>query len=93
MHSAVKQHFKSHEPIPFCAFNGGKDVWVDVGNKLLGVKVLQELLGCQEHETLHFGDQFLGTGNDIATRSACCTCWVVNPEETEVLLDELISLL
>ena len=25
--------------IPFCAFNGGSDVWVDVGNKLIGVKV------------------------------------------------------
>lgn len=25
--------------IPFCAFNGGSDVWVDIGNKLIGVKV------------------------------------------------------
>ncbi len=26
--------------IPFCAFNGGNDVWIDIGNKLIGVKVL-----------------------------------------------------
>ncbi|KAJ3345828.1 IMP 5'-nucleotidase, partial [Kappamyces sp. JEL0680] len=25
--------------VPFCAFNGGSDVWVDIGNKLIGVKV------------------------------------------------------
>ena len=27
--------------IPFCAFNGGNDVWVDIGNKLIGVKVCE----------------------------------------------------
>ena len=27
--------------VPHCAFNGGKDVWVDVGNKSLGIRALQ----------------------------------------------------
>ena len=26
---------------PHCAFNGGNDVWVDVGNKALGISALQ----------------------------------------------------
>ncbi|KAJ1981072.1 IMP 5'-nucleotidase [Dimargaris verticillata] len=77
--------------IPFCAFNGGSDVWVDVGNKLIGVQVLQEHLGFSPRETLHVGDQFLSTGNDIATRTACCTCWIINPQETHGMLDELMD--
>jgi hypothetical protein len=28
-------------PMPHCAFNGGRDVWVDVGNKSLGIRALQ----------------------------------------------------
>lgn len=27
--------------VPHCAFNGGRDVWVDVGNKALGIRALQ----------------------------------------------------
>ncbi|RHZ20177.1 hypothetical protein DYB37_005509, partial [Aphanomyces astaci] len=27
--------------IPHCAFNGGNDVWVDIGNKALGISALQ----------------------------------------------------
>ncbi|KAJ2879669.1 IMP 5'-nucleotidase, partial [Coemansia asiatica] len=48
-------------PIPFCAFNGGNDCWVDIGNKLIGVSILQELLGSVPQTTLHVGDQFLST--------------------------------
>ncbi|KAJ3079818.1 hypothetical protein HK102_003493 [Quaeritorhiza haematococci] len=44
-------------PIPFCAFNGGSDVWVDIGNKLIGVSILQSFLGAEGNETLHVGDQ------------------------------------
>ena len=76
-------------PIPFCAFNGGNDVWLDIGNKLIGVKILLSWLGANSNETLHVGDQFLSTGNDIATRSACCTVWVTNPEETLDVLNQL----
>ena len=30
--------------VPFCAFNGGSDAWVDVGNKRVGVTGLQRFL-------------------------------------------------
>ncbi|KAF9585388.1 IMP 5'-nucleotidase [Lunasporangiospora selenospora] len=79
--------------IPFCAFNGGNDVFVDIGNKLIGVEVLQTYLGAAPDATLHVGDQFLSTGNDFATRSSCCTLWIINPEETENVLKELTPLL
>ncbi|KAJ1822408.1 IMP 5'-nucleotidase [Coemansia sp. RSA 2599] len=80
-------------PIPFCAFNGGNDCWVDIGNKLIGVSILQKLLGSVPQTTLHVGDQFLSTGNDISTRTACCTCWIINPQETHALLSELEDIL
>ena len=31
-------------PLPFCAFNGGGDVFVDVGNKSLGLEALMQYL-------------------------------------------------
>ena len=41
----ASQRTLSHHPvsqkIPFCCFNGGSDVWIDVGDKSLGVSVLQ----------------------------------------------------
>jgi IMP and pyridine-specific 5'-nucleotidase len=77
--------------IPFCAFNGGSDVWVDIGNKLIGVQILQEYVKSNGQETLHVGDQFLSTGNDIATRSASCTIWITSPKETGEILQELIT--
>ncbi|KAI8320524.1 IMP-specific 5'-nucleotidase 1 [Martensiomyces pterosporus] len=80
-------------PIPFCAFNGGNDCWVDIGNKLIGVRILQDLVSSPPESTLHVGDQFLSTGNDISTRTACCTCWIINPDETQALLTELDSVL
>ncbi|KAJ2745349.1 IMP 5'-nucleotidase [Coemansia sp. BCRC 34301] len=80
-------------PIPFCAFNGGNDCWVDIGNKLIGVRILQDLLGAKAETTLHVGDQFLSTGNDLSTRTACCTCWIINPDETQRILTELEAFL
>ncbi|KAJ2559677.1 IMP 5'-nucleotidase [Coemansia sp. RSA 1933] len=80
-------------PIPFCAFNGGSDCWVDIGNKLIGVRIIQRLVASPAAATLHVGDQFLSTGNDISTRSACCTCWIINPQETQDMLTDLVSLL
>jgi IMP and pyridine-specific 5'-nucleotidase len=53
---------------PFCAFNGGSDVWVDVSNKRIGVQVLQSFLGIEPSQSLHIGDQFLNTGNDFGAR-------------------------
>lgn len=31
-------------PLPFCAFNGGADVFVDIGNKSLGLEALMRHL-------------------------------------------------
>jgi hypothetical protein len=47
--------------IPFCVFNGGRDAWLDVGNKKVGVEALQAYLGLDNHQCLHVGDQFLNT--------------------------------
>ena len=70
--------------LPFCAFNGGKDVWVDVGNKRVAVKILGSYLGVDESQTLHIGDQFLNTGNDYAARDVCPCIWITSPDETTV---------
>lgn len=68
--------------LPFCAFNGGNDVFVDVGNKSVGLRALMKYLGTRCCETLHVGDRFTMSGNDAATRSQCSILWVANPEET-----------
>ena len=95
--------------VPFCAFNGGRDVFVDIGDKSWGVLICQHALlflgksnatdaGPQQvaraGTTLHVGDQFLSAGaNDFRARRAATTAWVSNPLETEALLDELLTLL
>ena len=43
-------------PLPFCAFNGGGDVFVDVGNKSLGLEALMQYLKCKPHQVL---DRFI----------------------------------
>lgn len=68
--------------LPFCAFNGGNDVFVDVGNKSVGLRALMRFLKKKPCETLHIGDRFTVSGNDMATRSQCSILWVANPEET-----------
>jgi IMP and pyridine-specific 5'-nucleotidase len=78
--------------LPFCAFNGGRDAWVDVGNKRVGVQVLQSYLGIPAEETLHIGDQFLLTGNDFAARSVCPCVWITSPEETTYILKTILRL-
>ena len=81
--------------VPFCAFNGGNDVFVDIGDKSWGVMGCQRYLGgVSAAKTLHVGDQFLSAGaNDFKTRSACTTAWVANPAETVALMDELADLI
>ena len=76
--------------IPFCAFNGGRDVWVDVGNKRVGVEVLSAYLGVDSKDILHIGDQFLNTGNDYAARDVCPCVWVTDPEETTYVLKTIL---
>lgn len=90
--------FKPASKIKWCAFNGGSDIWVDIGDKSLGVKVLQQFIKHKEGKligpsnTLHVGDQFASVGsNDYASRTAAATAWISSPEETCTLLKDLIA--
>mmetsp|Transcript_23275 Transcript_23275/g.64911 ORF Transcript_23275/g.64911 Transcript_23275/m.64911 type:complete len:248 (+) Transcript_23275:1006-1749(+) len=78
--------------LPYCAFNGGSDAWVDVGNKRVGVQILQSYLGIDAAKTLHIGDQFLNTGNDYAARDVCPCIWITSPEETTYILKIMLRL-
>jgi len=62
--------------LPFCAFNGGRDAWVDCGDKSIGVAALQAWLGVECCDTIHVGDQFLNVGNDIKARERCPCLWI-----------------
>jgi IMP and pyridine-specific 5'-nucleotidase len=87
--------------LPFCAFNGGNDVFVDLGDKSWGVLVCQKYFGDLEgkpieaRRTLHVGDQFLSANgaNDFRARKVGTTAWVANPAETVELLDEVMAFL
>lgn len=87
--------------VPFCAFNGGRDVFVDIGDKSWGVTVCQRWFGpscpggvIKADNTLHVGDQFLSAGaNDFRARSVGTTAWIASPAETVELLDELAELM
>ncbi|KAI1851989.1 hypothetical protein JX265_008205 [Neoarthrinium moseri] len=85
--------------VPFCAFNGGRDVFVDIGDKSWGVNVCQNWFGSngvpiKGENTLHVGDQFLSAGsNDFKARSVGTTAWIASPAETVELLDELADLM
>ncbi|CAH2351607.1 IMP-specific 5'-nucleotidase 1 [[Candida] railenensis] len=89
------------DEIKVCAFNGGSDVWVDIGDKSLGVESLQRYL-CREmdhpfcpilkSESLHIGDQFASLGaNDFKARLSACTVWIASPTETVSILDYLLE--
>jgi IMP and pyridine-specific 5'-nucleotidase len=79
--------------LPFCAFNGGNDIFVDIGDKAWGVLACQKFLGgIESKHSLHVGDQFLSAGaNDFKARNACTTAWITSPTETVELLDELMQ--
>ena len=81
------------EGLPFCSFNGGLDVFVDVGNKAIGIDALMRHPEVQAsgQETLHFGDQFRRTGNDLLARRTCATAWVASPEETLTFLEQITA--
>lgn len=93
------QHSLSASPaakeLYFCAFNGGHDVWVDVGDKRFGVLCLQRYLGGIAMErTLHVGDQFASIGsNDFKARLVAATVWIADPQETVEIIDELVDYL
>lgn len=77
--------------LPYCCFNGGSDVFVDVGNKSLGLEALAAHLGATPETILHIGDRFTDSGNDIATRDCCSILWVANPEETDFFIKLLLA--
>ncbi|KAI5921766.1 IMP-specific 5-nucleotidase [Camillea tinctor] len=94
--AAGRDVFAGSGYVPFCAFNGGRDVFVDIGDKSWGVSVCQKWFGGGEgrmirgEQTLHVGDQFLSAGsNDFKARSVGTTAWIASPAETVDLLDEL----
>ena len=89
--SALHQGSESFEGLPYCAFNGGRDAWVDVGNKRVGVSVLQAYLGLPAAECLHVGDQFLNTGNDYAARGCSPCAWITSPDETGYILRKILK--
>ncbi|KAL6780644.1 hypothetical protein ACKKBF_B12340 [Auxenochlorella protothecoides x Auxenochlorella symbiontica] len=77
--------------LPFCAFNGGNDVFVDVGNKSIGLEALMRYVGVGPDQALHAGDRFTDSGNDVATRDCCSIIWVANPEETDFFIKILLA--
>ena len=86
----VQTQLEATARVPFCAFNGGNDVFVDVGNKSLGLDALMRYVGASRHEVLHVGDRFTQSGNDSATRDVCSILWVANPEETGFFMKALL---
>ena len=93
LHADLNQHAKAQQgpPLPFCAFNGGGDVWMDVGNKRIGVDGLRKLLAVPSESVLHVGDQFLNTGNDYAARNGCPCLWIINEKETRQVLKHILK--
>lgn len=75
----------------FCAFHSFGQIWVDVGNKSLGVKAFQEKFKALPNQTLHIGDQWREVGNDIAARKTATTLWIVKPKETLFFLTLLLK--
>lgn len=90
--SALNNGKGSSNFLPFCAFNGGTDVWVDCGNKRVAVEILSSFLGVDAQSTLHIGDQFLNTGNDYAARAVCPCIWITSPSETTYILKTILRL-
>jgi IMP and pyridine-specific 5'-nucleotidase len=78
--------------VPTCAFNGGRDVFVDVGTKALGIRALAGLTGAAPETSLHIGDRFTQSGNDLRARDVASTLWVDGPQETAALLSALAPL-
>jgi hypothetical protein len=67
------------------------DVFVDIGDKKHGVLALQGYLGIEKDQTMHFGDRFTATGNDVAVREVALTIWVANACETCEMLAVMLK--
>lgn len=94
---ATLETFQPARKIQFSCFDGGSDVWCDIGGKDLGLRVLQHYYNPQNpikpNETLHVGDQFapIGSANDFKARLAGCTLWIASPAETVTNLHRLLA--
>lgn len=94
---AILETFPPARRIKFSCFDGGSDVWCDIGGKDLGLRVLQNYYNPADPikpcETLHVGDQFapVGSANDFKARLAGCTLWIASPAETVTNLHRLLS--
>jgi len=91
LQDVIMTHPDAPTGIPFCAFNGNRDVWVDIGDKRIGIQALQQYLKVGSKETCHLGDRFTNTGNDARARNVAMTVWVTNPLETEQYLEIFLS--
>lgn len=65
--------------VPFCAFNGGRDVFVDIGDKSWGVSVCQKWFG---------GGSGSSNGNNIGQDNNICS---IKPEQTLHVGDQFLS--
>lgn len=83
--------------IQFSCFDGGSDVWCDIGGKNLGIQCLQHFYDPKDPispcQTLHIGDQFapMGSANDFKARLAGSTLWIASPNETVDILERLLE--
>ena len=84
----VQDRLSTHG-MPHCAFNGGSDVFVDVGHKGLGITALANRVDVQPDQIMHVGDRFTVTGNDKVAKSKFSILWVANPDETAWYFDIL----
>ena len=90
----LKEGLQQAQPpveLPYCVFNGGRDVWLDIGNKSVGVAAMQAYLNISPDSCLYVGDQFLNTGNDIAARAVSPCIWISNPSETGKILQHVLK--
>lgn len=58
-------------PLPFCAFNGGADVFVDLGNKSLGLEAIMNYLGVRPHQVCRLILQQPCVCPFVSHRSSC----------------------
>lgn len=71
-----------HLRVPFCAFNGGRDVFVDIGDKSWGVTVCQQWFGRRRNGALSGSD-----GSDAASAAATA----IKGENTLHVGDQFLS--
>ena len=66
----MQVHLRDRILLPFCAFNGGQDVFVDVGNKSLGLDALLKHLHVKPHQVCAPAGGWF-----VKSLCAACGCW------------------